>query len=162
MAYMKRGLTGDLKKRLGRAVPRDRGVKGDVGYNPHRVEQVLRSKRGRFDLSKDVMPIPSGPSGFPGMGDIRNNPPWQTQQPGFYDEPSDGPIPPMPSRTSQPFQGTFGNFEQASPMGIPEGGIDPRILKLIQELMSQRGISTPWEGTMDPSFGRAGPGNRAY
>lgn len=99
-----------------------------------------------------------GPIGFPGMGDLKNQPAWQTQQPGFYesDQMGTGPGPdggPGPRRWEGTLnQGALASLGAPQPMpfqgaGMPGmapggamdrfGGANPQILALIQQMMSR-------------------------
>lgn len=96
---------------------------------------------------------PLGPIGFPGMGDMKNNPPWQTQQPGFYDEPPDGPLPSMPPQ--HPVQGLSG-FPQAPQYPYPG------IIELLKQMMQSRQPRPRWEGTLNPGVLPPQTGNRMF
>jgi hypothetical protein len=82
----------------------------------------------------------------------QGGPAWQTQQPGFYDEPDDGMIPRMPPRRMQapqrPWEGQLNqqalDFAQGGQRqggldfaqgGQRQGGLDPQVLALLQRML---------------------------
>lgn len=63
---------------------------------PTNIKDILGGIERPIRPAPDIFPgRPRAPRGFPGMGDVGNQPAWQTQQPGFYesDQMGGGPGP---------------------------------------------------------------------